>query len=232
MKRYLLLMDKGSARSISRRLLRAVSRAHLVAYNQVEGCTREQNERSVKYEQCTSHITRALSLVEPTPDQLPSTAADDALYLRSQSTSNLRWFCAPRSTRSITLDVPNYPQQAVLLGESNSSTEEQGRELQKGKNRKKAPTKKLQRVVKKEANKEPLVSELLKQCNMPSGPPKDLREEYIPLHFRIYGMDRVDREVVRVEDIDKLGAYVFDGLNKRYYHPSVHPILEEQVQEM
>ncbi|ORE09365.1 hypothetical protein BCV72DRAFT_302784 [Rhizopus microsporus var. microsporus] len=67
----------------------------------------------------------------------------------------------------------------------------------------------------------PSVAELFKLWKMLSGPPKNLREEYVPLHFRIYGMDRMNREVVRVEVIDKLGAYVFDGPNKRYYHPLV-----------
>lgn len=192
-----------------------------------------------------------MNLVESTPSQLPSATADGALYLRSQSAPNLRWFRVPKSARPTILNAFDYPQQVALLRESNSVTWEQGHELENGKNKKKTPTKKPQRVAKKEANKEPLicrilreieilklvelspsVAELLKQCKMPSGPPKSLREEYVPLYFRMYGMDHMEREVVKVEDIDKLGAYVFDGPSKRYYHPLVHPILEQEVQQM
>ncbi|KAG1168339.1 hypothetical protein G6F70_007768 [Rhizopus microsporus] len=87
------------------------------------------------------HISRALGFIEFTPRQLPSIIADGVRCLRSQSAPNLRWFRVHKTVRPIVSDVPDCPQQAVLLGESNSATEEQNFELENNKSKNKTPAK-------------------------------------------------------------------------------------------
>ncbi|ORE01436.1 hypothetical protein BCV72DRAFT_265811 [Rhizopus microsporus var. microsporus] len=261
------------------------------ACDQEDGCnqekypSQEQNLTSVQGEKLTSRISRALDLVEPTPNRLSSTTIDGVPYLRSQSVPNLVWSHARSSARpfadsskptldsllnsqfqeftevdpAATLNLPwltlpnisNYSQQAVLLGEGNSSTEEQSLQLENEKNKERTSTEEPQNVTKEEANEEslirrfiretesleqvelsPSVIELIKQCKIPVGLPKNFREKCVPVHFRIYGLERMEREKVKIEEINKLVPYVFDGPNKHHYPAQYHHVLERDVQRI
>lgn len=261
------------------------------ACDQENGCNQEkhfsqvQNVTSVQGEQFASRISRALDLVESTPNQLPPTTIDGVPYLRSQSVPNLVWShvrspaqpfanspkqaldplltsqsqafieANPAATSSLPwLTLPNifnYLQQAILLDEDNSGTEEQGLELENEKNKEGASTEEPQEATLEEADKEalirrliretesleqvelsPSVAELIKQCKIPVGRPNNFREMCVPVHFRIYGLERMEREKVKIEEINKLVPYVFDGPNKHHYPAQYHHVLEQDVQRI
>jgi hypothetical protein len=257
------------------------------ACDQEDGCnqenysSQEQNVTSVQGEKFTSRISRAMDLVESTPNQLLSTTNDGVPHLRSQSVPNLAWshtrsparpfadssksaldpLLTSQSQEPIEIDpaatssppwltmpnIFNYLQQSALLGESSISTEKEGRELENEKNKEGTSTEKPQEVANEESlirrfiretesleqvELSPSVIELVKQCKIPVGLPKNFREKCVPVHFRIYGLERMEREKVKIEEINKLVPYVFDGPNKHHYPAQYHHVLERDVQRI
>ncbi|CEJ02627.1 hypothetical protein RMCBS344292_16627 [Rhizopus microsporus] len=180
---------------------------------------------------------------KPALDPLLISRSQEPIKIDSAATSNLPWL-----TMS---NIFNHLQQPVPLGEGNISTEEEGRELENEKNKEEASTEKSQEVAKEGADEEPLIRrfiretesleqaelspsviELIKQCKIPIGLPKNFREKCVPVHFRIYGLERMEREKVKIEEINKLVPYVFDGPNKHHYPAQYHHVLEREVQRI
>jgi hypothetical protein len=130
--------------------------------NQEEAGTQEEVGSQEFGTQEHGHISRTLGFTEFTPRQLPSITADGVRCLRSQSAPNLRWFRVSRTVRPIILDAPDCLQQAVLLSESNSGTEEKGLKLENGKNKKETSTKSFSVVFWKKKQRK--LSATISQC--------------------------------------------------------------------
>ncbi|CEG67885.1 hypothetical protein RMATCC62417_04241 [Rhizopus microsporus] len=180
---------------------------------------------------------------KPALNPLLISQSQEPIDIDPAATSSLPWLTMP--------NIFNYLQQPVLLGEGNISTEEEDSKLKNEKNKEGTSTEEPQEAAKEKVNEEPLIRrfiretesleqvelspsviELIKQCKIPVGLPKNFREKCVPVHFRIYGLERMEREKVKIEEINKLVPYVFDGPNKHHYPVQYHHVLERDVQRI
>lgn len=204
---------------------------------------RSQSAPNLRWLRTRHSILLSAELPKPDPDLLLNSSFQEIVDVDLGAMSSLPWLTMPNAF--------DCPQQAILLGENNNSTEEQDLGLVRERNKEDRSTEGPQKVAKEEANKEslirrfiretenfeqvelsPSVAELIEQCKVPVGRPKNFREMCVPVHFRIYGLERMEREKVKIEEINKLVPYVFDGPNKHHYPAQYHYILEKDVQRI